>query len=296
VSAGQAARSRLDGLGAALVDLAEHPDRARAAIDQIASSGDPLARAVARHLAGSGRNRSYVGPYVDPEGFRRFITGGGNVALYQATSAALASRYPAGDFALLDLGTGDGRAAVPALEAHRGKVEVDAVEPSEELRRGLAEAVAGSSHGWRLHGQTAEEFVTAGRGRWDVAQSTFALHNLPPAELDRLLRALRPRVGRLVVVEFDVPRFTGQRDPARVAYCVERYRAGIAEYPGDALVVDGFLVPVLLGGLDPSVPQTTYEQPAADWSESLSAAGFDSVTVEPVAPYWWAPAVVITGG
>jgi quinol monooxygenase YgiN len=279
-----------DPLVEALLGLADAPDRARAAIEGLAGA-DALAAAIARTLAGRERTG---GVYVNPEGFRRFISGGGNRPLYVATSAALAARYPAGAFRLLDIGTGDGRAAIPAVEPHPAPVAVDAVEPSGELRATLAAATAGSRHPWRLHDQPVERFLDAHAGPWDVAQSTFALHNLGTEALRATLRRLRERVRELIVVEFDVPPFASQRDPARVAYCVERYRSGIAEYPDAPVVVDGFLVPVLLGGLDVSTPQTTFERPAAQWAEELAAAGFSHVDVQPVYDYWWAPAVALT--
>lgn len=292
----------LDPLVTALLGLSGDRGHARAAIDALGRDGDLLAAAIARHLGTPGRD----GVYVEPDGFRRFISGGGNVPLYAATSAALArrllaivvtqptGRYSQGTFRLLDVGTGDGRAVIPAVEGLPAPIVIDAVEPSTELRSTLAAAVAGSAHAWRLHGETVQRFLTGSPGPWELAQSTFALHNLNDADLAATLALLRERVRQLVVVEFDVPRFADQRDPDRVAYCVDRYRAGIAEYADALVVVDGFLVPVLLGGLDERVPQTTFERPAQSWVEALGAAGFGRVDVQPVFDYWWAPAVVLT--
>ena len=59
-------------------------------------------------------------------------------------------------------------------------------------------------------------------------------------------------------------------------------------------MADGFLLPVLLGQLDAERPRQTWEQPAARWCDQLRAAGWDDPVVEPVAPYWWAPAVAIS--
>jgi hypothetical protein len=125
--------------------------------------------------------------------------------------------------------------------------------------------------------------------RWDVAQSTFALHAVPPADRSRVLAALARQVGRLLVVEFDVPPFA-DRSAAHARCAVERYAAGVAEYADDDLVVDGFLVPVLVGQFAPDRPRHTWEQPLDAWVEDLVSAGFTEVRTDLVSPYWWAPA------
>lgn len=278
-----------DPLAEALAALSAAPADAIAQISALAAGGDRLATVICDHLA----DDAHEGVYVDPEGFRRFISGGGNVPLYRATSATLARQYPAHDARLLDIGTGDGRAVIPAVAEHGGALQIDAIEPSDPLREALSAAVAGGPHQWRVHGGGLEDFVSAADGTWDVAEATFALHNLPPERLRVALGALRPRIGRLVIVEFDVPAFADQRDPARIAYLVDRYRDGIAEYPDDPIVIRGFLVPVLLGGIDPTTIQTTWERPASQWVADLEASGFRDVVVEPVSPYWWGPAVAI---
>lgn len=50
---------------------------------------------------------------------------------------------------------------------------------------------------------------------------------------------------------------------------------------------------MLLGQITPSVARTNWEQPAAKWAEQLADAGYDTVEIEPLADYWWAPAVLI---
>jgi hypothetical protein len=60
-------------------------------------------------------------------------------------------------------------------------------------------------------------------------------------------------------------------------------------------VVAGFLMPVLVGQLEPGRPRLTWEAPAARWAHDLRDAGFEDVTAEPLADYWWAPAVLLTG-
>jgi hypothetical protein len=144
----------------------------------------------------------------------------------------------------------------------------------------------------RGHPLTAQAFL-AGPGsdrRWDLAQSTFALHTLAPDDRDGVLRALAGRVAALVVVEFDVPVFA-DRGPEHAAYCVERYERGLAEYRDDGgLVAQGFLMPVLVGQFSPGLPRVTYEQPIARWVDAVVDAGFGEVHARPVCPYWWADA------
>ncbi|MGW4521290.1 hypothetical protein [Amycolatopsis sp. NPDC004378] len=108
-----------------------------------------------------------------------------------------------------------------------------------------------------------------------------------------MLRALQPRTGTLVLAEFDVPEFT-EGSPEHLRSLVARYERGVAEYGADAsLVAQGFLLPVLLGIVS-GEERTNWEQPAEAWAEQLKTAGFTEVGVEPLADYWWAPAVLVT--
>ena len=63
------------------------------------------------------------------------------------------------------------------------------------------------------------------------------------------------------------------------------------EYDHDPLVVDGFLIPVFLGGFVPGRRRSTFEQSSARWVDELGAAGF-TATAEPFFDYWWAPATL----
>jgi SAM-dependent methyltransferase len=248
-----------------------------------------VAEHVARYLA-SGPGAE--GVYVDPAAFQAFISGGSNVALYEATSAALRERWPAGRFRLLDVGAGDGHALVPALADRVGTVDVTAVEPSDAMAARLGDRLPAAT----VHATTAQAFLGGlDEQQWDVGESTFAMHAIPTAERPAVLAELARRCDRYVLVDFDVPAFAGQRDPARVAYCAERYEIALAEYEGDGgLVAQGFLIPVLLGGFDPAVPQSTWEQPAGDWADEFRAAGYTTVATEPLCDYPWAPAFVLT--
>jgi SAM-dependent methyltransferase len=252
-----------------------------------AAEGQPTVRAALdRHLAERGD------VYTDPAAFQRFIDGGGNEALYREADVALREghgrRQPR---RALDVGCGDGR-LTSALLGPRLE-HLDLVEPSANLLDAAIARLTGAGAQVVPHRMTAEQFVDAATdGPWDVAQSTFALHALAPDARRSVLTALAPAVRHLVVIEFDVPAFE-DRSPAHAAYAVERYAAGIAEYAHDDLVVQGFLMPVLLGQFDPTQPRHTWEQPIDAWVSDLTAAGFHDVHHRHIHDYWWAPAHII---
>jgi hypothetical protein len=130
--------------------------------------------------------------------------------------------------------------------------------------------------------------------RWDLAESTFALHALPPDQRTDVLQQLAERSGRLVIAEFDV-RLPPPGTPEHLRELAIRYERGLAEYDDERdLVGAGFLVPVLLGQLDPGAARSTWEQSADDWAAQVTAAGFSVVSMEPLADYWWSPAFVLT--
>lgn len=92
---------------------------------------------------------------------------------------------------------------------------------------------------------------------WDVAESTIALHTIPHAERTEALRALRPRVGLLVLVEFDVPDLA-PGSTEHLAFLARSYEDGLAEHDADRdLVAHGFLMPVLTGQLAPVAVRAT---------------------------------------
>jgi len=66
------------------------------------------------------------------------------------------------------------------------------------------------------------------------------------------------------MVEFDVPDFADMYAPERVAYIVERYQQGLAEYPADEVVAQGFLMPVMFGYFDRTARGQTMSKPLHD--------------------------------
>ena len=114
-------------------------------------------------------------------------------------------------------------------------------------------------------------------------------------EFAPLLAWLRGRCRRLLIAEFDVPDFAEQFAPARATYVSGRFAQGLTEYEDDGgLVAQGFLMPVMFGYFDRTAARTNYEQPMAAWAGQLRAAGFAHVTTQPLYPYWWAPACLLS--
>lgn len=265
---------------------------ARYATTAAAQPGDSLVLpAAAQYLTKVGKQgRQQV--YTQPEGFAAFIRGGGNVTLYRRLSAELARRYrtvrPA---RLLDIGVGDGLALLPALTDDVGAV--DLLEPSPALLSGTAAALTEHGLPHRAATATAQDLVTGVDAwpddtRWELAQSTFALHNLERTRRREVLARLRGRVDRLLIAEFGLAPGRAT-EPDWFDYVVTRYEAGLAEYDGDGgLVAQGFLMPVMFGYFDPDTVH--HEQSVADWRADLTDAGFTE-SAEPLLlhDYWWAP-------
>lgn len=261
-------------------------DSARAALDHV---DRPLLNAALRtHLADSADGKGDSRVYDQPAAFTAFIRGGGNVALYDAVSAALAELYGRlGITSLVDLGCGDGRALVPALRAAATAPAVTLVEPSRAL---LDAALADLPAGTIAHATDASTFAAALTARFDLVESTFALHALPHEERSQVLTALRGHVSHLVLAEFDVADHAD-----RLTFLADTYEQGLAEYDTDRdLVAQGFLMPVLTGQLAPGARRSTWEQPATAWAEQVTACGFRNVVVEPLCGYWSSPAFLLT--
>jgi len=270
--------------------------RARDALRAAGDDGALLAQALLDLLDEDGARTAYDRPAA----FEAFIRGGDNLPLYRATSAALARLYdtlPAAS--LLDLGCGDGMALIPALQGARcAPRHLDLVEPSPALLGHASEALR-SIHlplehllAWPI---SAQDFAGSLRAeqQWDLAQSTFALQSLPPAERRQTLRRLRPHVRQLALVEFDVPVL----EPGSASYfasLAQRYERALAAYARDAeLVAGGFLAPMLLGQLRQASRPSNWEQPVQAWLEELREAGFATVRTEALYDYSWSPAVLM---
>lgn len=234
--------------------------------------------------------------YVDGAAFGAFIRGGGNVGLYAAVSAALRQvyeQYPS--LCLLDIGVGDGLALLPALiPAVR---QVDLVEPSLPMLATTCATLDARGTPYHAFNQTVQAFMNSPggmQGRWDVIQATWSLQALPPAERPAVFRWLRAHGARVLIAEFDVPRFAAPASPEHVRYVVGRYERGLAEYEGDGgVVAQGFLLPVMFGYFDRTAARTNWEGPIEEWADSLRAAGFAQVEVHPLYPYFWAQAVLL---
>lgn len=284
-----------DTMTVAAFERLRHGDRA-GALSLLAGMGGEgdglLPRELARYLTAWHDGTVYE----DPAAFVAFIDGGGNRTLYEATSARLATLYTSQDIrSVLDVGCGDGRVVVSAAtRPGAAPPEIDLVEPSESL---LARAVAAAGEARlpvRAHHRTVQHFLAeSGDARWDLCQATFALHAIPESRRSDGLAALRSRVDRLMIAEFDVP-VDADGGLRHLEYLADRYEAGLAEYVGDGgLVAQGFLMPMLLGQIEPGATRNTWEQPAAGWAAQLRSAGWRQVHVEPLCDYWWAPAVVL---
>jgi len=286
----------LDGDLAAMLTAYAAGDHAAAleAARRAARTGDPVACAATAYLEGAAE-RDARSTYERAEAFAAFIRGGGNQRLYRATSAALRAVYRElpRPFRVADIGIGDGLAVLPALEGF--DAELTAIEPAPAL---LSTAVRGLEALGARHEafpMTIEAFIRAhGDRRFDLIEATFSLHGLPPEDRREVLAWARRAGGRLVIAEFDVPRFAADLDPARIAYVLDRYRRGLGEYAGDGgLVAQGFLMPIMLGYFRTGRARTTHEQPLADWIADARAAGFRTIAPSVIDDYWWAPAFVL---
>ncbi len=228
--------------------------------------------------------------YSEPSAFEAFIDNGTNPDLYEATVAYLGDLHrQVAPESVLDVGCGDGRVAAAVVAS---TARLDLVDPSEAMLATAVGAVGATGRVVESHANGIEDFLAKLKPgvRWDVVQSTFALHNVAPDARHEVLSSLAERTDHLVVVEFDAPDPTS---PGYIDYLADRYELGVQEYGDYPDVISGFLMPVLVGQLQPGRPRHTHEQPVSDWVAQCKRAGYLSVTTTPVFDYWWAPAVAI---
>ena len=233
------------------------------------------------------------GVYDEPSAFETFIDNAGNVELYRRTIEALTELHAAVlPRAVLDIGCGDGRVTAGSLGAATTRVEL--VEPSAELLERAVAQLDRPGIDVIAHQSDVTSFLndlgdTTG---WDLVQSTYALHATQPAERPAILRSLAARTSRLAIVEFDIPAFI-DGSPEHIAYLADHYERDVREYRDHPEVVAKFLMPVLVGQLDPALARYTFEQPIDEWIQLLRGAGFTTSTRR-IARYWWADAVLIS--
>lgn len=265
-------------------DLARHHTRRARTLDP----NSEFARLFHLHLEGE-----HTPVYDSPQAFGAFIRAGGNLELYRATSQALQQIYQdQHPHTLLDIGPGDGLALLPALSAAGTFApHVDLVEPSTALLQQASDALTRQGLDHRAHAATIEDFTTDHHdGRWDLAQSTFALQSLPPQQRRPILRWLAQRTRALAVVEFDVAHVPDPFDPDWFRDCASRLERGLREYENERdLVGSGFIIPVILGHFATHT-RTNHEHSIQDWVQDLEVAGFTDVGAHHLCDYWWEPA------
>lgn len=232
--------------------------------------------------------------YASPAGFEAFIRGGGNIPLYANTSAILGRIYAQnGPATLLDIGVGDGHALLPALSS--AITHLDLVEPSAAMLTTLSKKLNMYDLQYQLHPMTWQNFqndIEPGR-YWNIIQMTFSAHAFAPHQRPELLRWCAKKADQLLIVEFDVPQFADMLDTDVVAYHVAKYELGLAEYSGQEIVMQRFLMPVFFGNFAHDSQRLTFEQPADAWQADLKQAGFLNMQKIPIFSYWWGPAFLI---
>ncbi len=234
--------------------------------------------------------------YATPNGFNRFIRGGGNIELYENLSKLLREVYSQSEeLKLLDIGAGDGHALLPSLTAN---VEmVDIVEPSAKMLADLCAALDERRIQYRSFNGTLQEFIENKQGqRWDIIQATYSLHSISTEERMAMLDWICRHGETFIFAEFDVPEFQFSCEPDSFHYFMERFEKGLSEYEeGEEreIVAQEFLMPVLLGNLHKDHNRVTFEQTMESWKSDLKAIGFQNVELSLISHYWWADSYLV---
>lgn len=231
--------------------------------------------------------------YATADGFIAFVRRGGNVPLYANLSAELRRIYDGqSGIRLLDIGVGDGLALLPALTD--SLAYVDLVEPAAAMLASTSAALGEEGVSHSAHNVSAETFISQAREPYNIAQATFAMHNLPPAQRAPLFAWLREHSGTVLIAEFDVQMDVMAGSAEHVNYLITRYRQGLAEYePDEEVVAQGFLMPILFRNFESIGEAAIYEQPIERWETELRAAGFTAVKRHLLHNYWWADAYLL---
>jgi hypothetical protein len=234
--------------------------------------------------------------YVSPEGFEKFIRGGGNLPLYANTSAFLNDVYKkSGAQTLLDIGVGDGHALLPALSEQIA--ELDLIEPSTALLDKLTHKLEKRKISYRAHPMQWQHFRDLADSNsfqvWNIIQMTFSADTFLPDERSALLNWCAKRCKQFIIAEFDVPLFSTMLTPDVIGYYVSKYELGLAEYRNEERVMQGFLMPVFFGNFAHDSERVTFEQTGVHWQTDLEKAGFTTVQKYPIFDYWWAPAFML---
>ena len=228
--------------------------------------------------------------YVTPNGFNRFIRGGGNIELYENLIQLLRRLNAQNNgLKLLDIGAGDGRALLPSLTANVDSVDI--IEPSKQMLSGLCAALDERQINYRSFNDPLQEFVREERERWDIIQATYSIHTIPIEERKTMLEWICRHGKTFVFTEFDIPEFASPCKPDSFRYYFEKYETGISEYEeGEErdVVAQEFLIPVLLGNLHKDDNRVTFEQTMDYWKSDLKSVGFQNIELTLISSYWWA--------
>jgi ubiquinone/menaquinone biosynthesis C-methylase UbiE len=236
--------------------------------------------------------------YSEGDAFSAFISGGGNLPLYDNARAMLTERLQAvRPGSLLDIGPGEGSLIVPVAAALEREMVLTFCEPAVALLDRALDFAWDCGLRPDAYPYPIQELLKYVDSTWEVAVATWSLQNVPPRERAELFRRLSKRVRRLYIAEFDdgSGTFDDPLDPGRIRAIHDRYLKGLQEYPGQdgRRVRLGFMLPVLYGYFGRDGQRSTYEQPVEYWERELREGGFDVVERALIYPYWWADAYLL---
>jgi ubiquinone/menaquinone biosynthesis C-methylase UbiE len=236
--------------------------------------------------------------YSEGDAFTAFISGGGNLPLYDNARAMLAERLQeVRPGSLLDIGTGEGTLIVPVAASLEREMVLTFCEPAVALLDRALDFAWDCGLRPDAFPYPIQELLKYVDSTWEVAVATWSLQNVPPRERVEVFRKLSRRVTRLYIAEFDDSSgsYDDPLDPGRIRAIHDRYIEGLQEYPGQEgrRVRLGFMLPVLYGYFGREGQRSTYEQPIEYWERELRVGGFEVVERTLIYPYWWANAYLL---